>query len=192
MLRYMGTEICAQDDATLLADSAQGDRQSFALLYRRHLPGVVGFLLRESGDRELAGDLAAEVFAAALLAAGRYRAEHPSALPWLCGIARHKLQESRRRGAAERRARRRLGIPIESLDDEDLARVEDLADQGRAALELLHRLPTDQRHALHARVVEERDYEDIATEIGASQAAVRQRVSRALLWLRRQIDQETT
>jgi RNA polymerase sigma factor (sigma-70 family) len=187
----MGTETCAQDDAMLLADSAKGDSRSFALFYRRHLPGVVGFLLRESGDRELAGDLAAEVFAAALLAAGRYRAEFPSALPWLCGIARHKLHESRRRGAAERRARMRLGIPIESLDDEDLARVDELADQGAPALKLLSRLPADQRHALRARVIEERDYEDIATEIGASQAAVRQRVSRALLWLRRQIDQET-
>jgi RNA polymerase sigma factor (sigma-70 family) len=180
------------DDTTLLRASARGERQAFALFYRRHLAAVVGFLLRESGDRELAADLAAEVFATALLAAGRYRPEHPSALPWLCGIARHKLRESRRRGRAENRARLRLGIPAESLEDEDLARVEELAGEGASVLALLQQLPAVQRQALQARVIEGRDYDEIAREIGTSQAAVRQRVSRALLWLRSRIDQETT
>lgn len=188
----MGVRSQPGDDATLLAESAKGDREAFGLLYRRHLPAVVAFLLRESRDRELAADLAAEVFAAALLAAGRYRPEHDSALPWLCGIARHKLRESRRRGRAESRARRRLGIPSESLHDEDLARVEELAGQGTAALDLLEQLPVEQRDALKARVIEGRDYVEIAGELGASQAAVRQRVSRALLWLRDRIDGETT
>jgi hypothetical protein len=57
------------DDAGLLAASAVGDREAFASFYRCHLPAVLRFLLRETGDRELSADLAAEVFAAALLAA---------------------------------------------------------------------------------------------------------------------------
>lgn len=194
-----GNDCTAQDagqdaaqDAALLAESARGDRDAFALFYRRHLPPVVSFLLRHSGDRELSGDLAAEVFATALLSAGRYRPQHPSALPWLCGIARHKLSESRRRGRVESRARQRLQIPAESLHDEDLLRVDELASQGSSALRLLDRLPEDQRQALTARVIEERDYEEIAAATGASQAAVRQRVSRALLWLRSRIDEEAT
>src|SRR6202034_2211053 len=101
-------------DETLLAASATGDRAAFASFYRRHLAAVLGFLLRETRDRELAADLAAEVFATALLAAPRYRPEYASALPWLCGIARFKASESRRRGHAEDRARRRLGIPREA------------------------------------------------------------------------------
>ncbi len=158
----------------------------------RHLPGLLAFLLRESGDRELSADLAAETFAAALLSAGRYRPQHPSALPWLCGIARNKLSESRRRGRAEDRARRRLRIPAQQLHDEDLARVEELAGIGTSTLQLLDQLPVDQRAALRARIIEERDYDEIASDIGVSPAAVRQRVSRALLWLRRQVDQEAT
>jgi RNA polymerase sigma factor (sigma-70 family) len=132
------------------------------------------------------------VFAAALLGAGRYRRQYPSALPWLCGIARHKLRETRRRGRAEDRARRRLGIPGESLEDQDLARVDELAGADADLLELVRRLPPVQRRALHARVIDERDYRDIAAETGTSEAAVRQRVSRALGWLRTRIDQETT
>jgi RNA polymerase sigma factor (sigma-70 family) len=181
----------AQDE-TLLAESAAGDRGAFAAFYHRHLAAVLGFLLRETGDRELAADLAAEVFAAALLAAPRYRPEHASALPWLCGIARYKASESRRRGRAEARARRRLGIPRESLHDEDLARAEELAARGGALLELVDQLPAAQREALWARVIEEREYEDIALDAGTSQDAVRQRVSRALAWLRLRVDQEET
>ncbi|HSZ69801.1 MAG TPA: sigma-70 family RNA polymerase sigma factor [Solirubrobacteraceae bacterium] len=177
-------------DAALLAASASGDRGAFASFYRRHLAAVLGFLLRETGDRELAADLAAEVFAAALLAAPRYRPEHASALPWLCGIARYKASELRRRGHAEDRARRRLGIPRESLHDEDLVRVEELAAQGGALLELVDRLPAAQRDALRARVIEERDYEEIALDTGTSPDAVRKRVSRALAWLRLHASQE--
>lgn len=188
----MDVNVEIDDDATLLAACATGNRAAFAAFYRRHLPAVVGFLLRHSGDRELAADLAAEVFAAALIGAHRYRPEHPSALPWLCGIARHKLQESRRRGLAEDRARRRLGVPREPILDEDIARVDELARHGAGALELLEQLPVEQRVAVQARVIEERGYEDIARQTGASEATVRQRVSRALSWLRNRISEETT
>lgn len=192
MFRQMSVDARSHDDATLLAASAAGDRRSFAIFYGRHLAAVVGFLVRETADRELSGDLAAEVFAAALLAAGRYRPEHPTALPWLCGIARNKVSETRRRGRAEDRARRRLGIPVEALEDSDLARVDELAGREGGVLDLLEELPSVQRQALCERVIEERDYADIARRSGSSEVAVRQRVSRALLRLRARIDQETT
>lgn len=180
------------EDATLLAASARGDQAAFACFYRRHLPAVVAILLRNTGDRELAADLTAEVFAAALLASGRYRAEHETALPWLCGIARFKLSESRRRGQAESRARSQLGLPTEHLEDHDLARVEEVAAQGSEALDLIDQLSTPYREALWARVIDERDYREIAEEAGISEATVRQRVSRALAWLRARMDQEQT
>jgi RNA polymerase sigma-70 factor (ECF subfamily) len=178
------------DDATLLAASVCGDREAFAVFYRRHLAAVARFLLRETGDRELASDLAAEVFAAALLAADRYEPQHSSALPWLCGIARYKASETRRRGRAEDRARKRLGIPREPFEDEDMERLGELAEEGQAMLELLAELPAAQREAIWARVVQERGYSEIAVELGVSEAAVRQRVSRALMWLRTRTGQE--
>jgi RNA polymerase sigma factor (sigma-70 family) len=89
------------DDAQLLAARSHGDADAFAAFYRRHLPRVVAFALRATGDRELAADLTGEVFAAALAACGRYRADHETAAPWLLGIAQNKLRESRRRGRVE-------------------------------------------------------------------------------------------
>jgi RNA polymerase sigma-70 factor (ECF subfamily) len=175
----------AGDDAALLAASARGERGAFGTFYRRHLGAVLAMLLAETGDRELAADLAGEVFAAALLGAGRYRADHPSALPWLAGIARHKARDSMRRGRAEERARRKLGIPREPVEDRDLERVDQLASQASDLLGLVEQLPVSQRAALQARVIEERSYPEIAAAAGTSEAAVRQQVSRALSWLRK-------
>jgi RNA polymerase sigma factor (sigma-70 family) len=176
--------LSAADDQALLAATADGDREAFATFYRRHLAPVVAALVSAAGDRELAADLASEVFAAALLAADRYRPEHETALPWLCGIARNKLRESRRRGRSEDRARRRLAMPREAFEDSDLARVDELVRDGTPVLQELDLLPAPQRDAVWARVVEGLDYEEIALAGATSEAVVRQRVSRALSRLR--------
>jgi len=45
-------------------------------------------------------------------------------------------------------------------------------------------LPVDERAAVSARVIEERDYDDIAQSLGCSEMVVRKRVSRGLTRLR--------
>ena len=67
------------EDDGLLARYVAGDADAFVSFYRRHLATVVGFFVRRTGDRELAADLTAEVFAA-LLAAWRYRGGERPAL----------------------------------------------------------------------------------------------------------------
>ncbi|HEX4110585.1 MAG TPA: RNA polymerase sigma factor [Solirubrobacteraceae bacterium] len=167
---------------------ASGDDQAFAVLYRRYLPLVVRWCLRETRDRELAADLSAEVFAAALVAAARYRGDRGPVAAWLLGIARNKLRESRRRGRVESSARRRLGLEPMAVEDADLVRVEELASGDDAVLaELLAELPAEQREALMQRVVLERPYGDIAGDLRCSEALARQRVSRALRTLRSQM-----
>ena len=176
-------------DAALVAAMAAGDDAAFAVFYRRHLPLVVRWCLRETGNRELAADLSAEVFAAALISARRFRAERGSAVAWLLGIARNKLLESRRRSRVEDSARRRLRLEPVSLTDADLDRVEELASLDEEVLELLDGLAPSLREALAARVVDERSYEEIAAEMQCSQSVVRQRVSRALKTLRSQLEE---
>ncbi|MGH2869200.1 MAG: RNA polymerase sigma factor [Solirubrobacteraceae bacterium] len=169
-----------RSDGELLGAARSGDGAAFAVFYRRHLPEVVGFLLRETGDREVAADLCAEVFAAVFLSARRFRPRGgASAWPWVRGIAQNKLRESRRRGRVEARARRRLGLEPETLEDADLARVDELAS-GRGVMALVDELPERQRAAVRARIVDEREYADIAGELECSEMVVRQQVSRGL------------
>ena len=176
-------------DGELLAAVVAGDGSAFATFYRRHLPTVVRFVLRETGDREASADLTAEVFAATFLAARRFRPRGSgSARPWVLGIARNKLLESRRHGRVEDRARRRLAFEPEVLDDDDLARGDELASApDQPVLRLGEQLPKAQREAVRSRVIEERDYGDIAQTLNCSELVARQRVSRGLSRLRHQM-----
>ena len=176
-------------DAALVAGVAAGDEAAFSTLYRRYLPLVTRWCLRETRNRELAADLAAEVFAAALRASRAYRPELGPVGAWLTGIARNKLRESRRRGRVEDSARRRLGLEPVGLADADLERVEQLASLDADLQALVNALPDDQREALLRRVVEEHSYEEIAAELRCSQSVVRQRVSRGLKTLKSQLEE---
>jgi DNA-directed RNA polymerase specialized sigma24 family protein len=73
-----------------------------------------------------------------------------------------------------------------SFSDEALERVEQLLDaEPQLYTNGIGDLPPAERDAVVARVVEERDYEEIAAATDATPAAVRQRVSRGLARLRR-------
>jgi len=65
-----------------------------------------------------------------------------------------------------------------------LTRVELRASLDLPLEQLLGDLPDDLRDAVVARVLEERDYDEIAAQLGCSQQVVRKRVSRGLTRLR--------
>ncbi len=142
--------------------------------------------MRQTGSREASADLAAEVFAAVLLSAKRYRPQGKSAVPWVIGIARNIVGTSRRRGRVEDRARRRLELEPLELSDLDLERVDALAAEG-PVMALVDALPEAERQAVRARVIEERSYPEIAAELRCSEQVVRKRVSRGLARVREQL-----
>jgi RNA polymerase sigma factor (sigma-70 family) len=157
----------------------------FALVYRAHMDAVLAFCYGRTQDAELAADLAAEVFASALVARGRYRSELGTVRQWLLGIAAHKAADAARRGRVERRAQQRLGMGQIFWSEDDLERVERV---GRAAApELLNELPGDQRQAVQARVVDELEYGEIASRSGTTEQVIRKRVSRGLATMRRRL-----
>jgi RNA polymerase sigma-70 factor, ECF subfamily len=82
------------------ATGAEGS--SFLDFYDDALPQVYGYLAMRCGPRAIVEDLTAETFLAAVDAAGR---DDPLAisLPWIIGVARHKLVDHWRRQAREER-----------------------------------------------------------------------------------------
>jgi RNA polymerase sigma-70 factor, ECF subfamily len=173
-------------DAELLADAGA---DSFAEFYRRHARRVAGYLMRSTGDAEAAADLTAETFAAALAARRRYDPERAAPGSWLLGIATHKLNDWRRRGYAEDRARRRLRMERIDLSAADRHEFERLGDEVRL-VDMIDELPAEQSAALRARFVQGRSYADIADTQQVSAGAIRQRVSRGLAGLRRRVEEE--
>jgi RNA polymerase sigma factor (sigma-70 family) len=165
---------------------ARREPEAFAAFYSRHERLTLGFFIGRVGDAEVAAVLAAETFAAALSSVPRFRGRPEPATAWLLGIAHNILAMSRRRGRVEARARGRLGMPQLVLTDEVIERIETLDGKG---LELLDGLPPLAREAVKARVVDERDYPEIARDLRCSEAVVRKRVSRGLTALRDQIEE---
>lgn len=173
----------ADSDEALLAGT---DPAGFEEFYARHVDTLLGFFARRTRDAELAADLTAETFAAALASRRRYRPEAGAAIAWLFGIASNKLADAQRRGFAERGARRRLGMERIELTDVDIARIDALG-ASMAASALLEALAPDQREAVRAHVLDERSYADIAAAEQISEAAVRKRVSRGLATVRQRM-----
>ena len=138
-------------DERLLAETPNTPA-AFAVFYRRHEGAVLGYFMRRAQNAELAADLAAETFAAALLGARRYRPDRGEGLAWLYGIARHRLMRSIEQGQVEDRARRKLALPRLEIDDDRAERIERLGAAARA-LELLEQLPPAQAVAVRWRVV---------------------------------------
>lgn len=176
-------------DAELLA-AADTDVDAFAVFYRRHVRWVLRVSARRTGSAEHAADLTAEVFASALLASGRFRPDRGAANNWLFGILLNKLAGFERRGAVERRGRRRLRMREPSLTSDEFERFVSEVPEGPSVLGLLDRLPAVQRDAVHARVIDERSYAELAAELSISEANARKRVSRGLAALRAELDKE--
>ena len=170
------------DEELLMA--ARSDSAAFGAFYGRFEERMLRYFLSRVGDAEVAADLTAETFAAALASARRFRAAKCTASAWLFGIAHNTLAMSARRGRVEARARQRMRMPPLELTDELIKRIDALAGP---ALELVGELPPEQAQAVRARVIDDRDYADSAKDLRCSEAVVRKRVSRGLAQMREEL-----
>ena len=166
----------------------------FAAFYAGNADRLLAFFVRSVFEHEAALDLTAETFAQAYLSRARFRGSGDGeATAWLYGIARHQLSRYHRRGAAENRALRRLGIEVPRLDAADFERIEELA--GTAGLRAAARngmkgLSESERAAVLLRVVEELPYPEVASRLGISEVAARARTSRGLRSLADALDDQ--
>jgi RNA polymerase sigma factor (sigma-70 family) len=160
------------------------DAADFDAFYRRESEGILVFLARRTFDAEVALELTAETFSRAYVGWRGVRGESPQERQaWVYTIARRTLARYLRRGRVERRALQRLGIQLPRMHEDDLVLIEERA--GLSGLrhklgEQLARLSAQQRRALELRIVHERSYAEVASDLGISEVAARARVSRGL------------
>lgn len=167
------------------------DPDDFMPFYQQEAEAVLLFLTRRTLDGEVALDLTAETFAQAWRGWRRVRQDSREEMrAWLFTIARRQLGHYLRRGQAQSRAVRRLGIRMPSVHEDDLGAIEEAAGLGDVRLGLkleFARLSDMQREALQLRVVEELPYGEVARRLGVSEPAARARVSRGLRSLQRSL-----
>ncbi|MGE2732803.1 RNA polymerase sigma factor [Mycolicibacterium vaccae] len=132
--------------------------QTLLALYDEALPAVYGYFVRRCGDRGTAEDLTSETFLAAMDAA-RKPSPPEISVPWLIGVARHKLADHYRRA--------RIPVPVadpaepaEPADDWDVHLDRIVAEQ------VLARLPEQHRIVLALRYLDDRTVGECAELIG--------------------------
>ena len=168
-----------ETDAELIANSlARPER--FEAIFDRHAAAIHRYLRRRVGD-QLAEELAAETFARALRSRRQFDRSHPSALPWLYGIAVNLIRMHVRSEQRRQRAYRLFGqappIQFSSTAEAD-ARL-DAQALGPALRAALAALSPDQREVLLLHAWAGLSLAEIAEALSISHATVRKRLHRA-------------
>lgn len=170
------------DERHPMARYAAGDPDAFRELYARWADRVYGFCLRQLGDEAEAADAFQETFRRLIESRDGYE-EQGRFQSWLFTLARRACAERTRSRSSDRGKR--------SLDEETVptlvAETDDL-DQRAADRDRLQRalaeLTEGQREALLLAKYEGVSYAEIAAMTDSTEAAVKQRVYRALERLR--------
>jgi len=170
----------ATPDQELVAAARAGAASAFALLVERYYAPVLRTLARQTGDPELAADLAQETFEQAWRSLDRLWPA-ASVAPWLYGIARHRWRSVARR----RRLRRFVSLDRLAAREQVAHPALRAADPTSevAARELVQRalagLRPAEREALLLWRVWGFDCREVAALLAITPAAARQRLARA-------------
>ena len=187
----MDGEKASPADPELVAGLARREPWAFTAAYARYRAPIYSFLVRLSGQRQLADDLFQETFLQLARHAVRLRPDTELGA-WLFTVARNRYR-SHRRTSLLRRLRLQLAAPRGDCDgdgggDSQLAAppapltpFEHAAhsDLGRRLEQALAQLGEAQREVLLLVGVEGLAQDQAATVLGLTPAALRQRLSRA-------------
>jgi RNA polymerase sigma-70 factor, ECF subfamily len=179
----------AEGEAVLVDRAKAGDRDAFEELVRRHAERLYAVVLRFVAD----GDEAQEVTQEAFLRAWRSIARFEGRARFFTWLYRIGINE------AKRRAARRPPVVVASLEDEPVPEAPDWSEAPEARsdqrdlLEVLEqairRLPLEYRAPIVLRDVEGLSTAEAAEAMGLGEAALKSRLHRARLAVRRALDQ---
>jgi RNA polymerase sigma-70 factor (ECF subfamily) len=180
------------EDGELLARTAAGDTEAFAVLYRRYERPVFGVLLRLAGRRALADEWLQETFTRVWRAASTHDPSRGAVRSWIFAIA---LNVGRRQMSLL--SSRACHVPI---DDAALAgsvapgegRLAQQLDDDRrreALAEALAAMPPFLREVVVLRCSRELSFAEIAEVTGAPQGTLKSRFHRAVAELRKRLDE---
>ena len=180
-------------DENLIAAHVQGDATAFREIVRRYGDGVLGYLVRMTGNRDQAEDLFQDTFQRVHEKAGTFRGG--SFKSWVYTIATRLTIDT------ARRKRLRMAVSLDQAGDGDEQGTpplpasnapdpadellqEERRDQVRRAIASL---PVRQRAALVMTYYQQLSYPEVAQTLGCSVGSVKTQMSRALATLAKRL-----
>lgn len=171
--------MAATDDDGSVQTATGAAGQDLLGLYDDALPQVYGYLLSRCGQVTTAEDLTAETFLAAVDAVRR-PGPAPVSVPWLIGVARHKLVDHWRRRARDERDLQAVAGLQDEFDDPW-----DGALDALAVRSVLDRLGAHHRAALSLRYLDGLPVPEVAALLGRTLHATEALLVRARSAFRR-------
>lgn len=168
------------DEATLIRQARDGDRDAFGFLYERHRATISRYVSARIRDSVDAEDLTEAIFESAWRAMGRYREQGVPFLAWLYRLAHNRVVDHYR---ALRPTVTLIPEVHESVEDPS-APLDSNIDSADL-LKALHALTGDQRDVIILRFIQGMSGREVAQAMDKREDAVRALQFRALATLRR-------
>jgi RNA polymerase sigma-70 factor (ECF subfamily) len=184
-----------QSDEILVAQVARGNSAALEILYDRHAPTVLGFLLKFNPDQASAEDVLQEIFWRVWRYAPAYQPQLGSFAAWLFRIARNLAVDHYRKHNIRPQALSHIGndaVDIDQMPDLET----DVAEQAQSSFRhqqvriALAALPDVQRQVLEMAYFLGMTRQEIAEATGEALGTVHTRARLGLQKLRRELEDQ--
>jgi RNA polymerase sigma-70 factor (ECF subfamily) len=176
--RMTDDEIRKEQD---LIEKSKKDSHAFGEIYERYFDQIYNYILRQTGDDELAGDLCSQTFVNVLNNLSRYEFRGFPFSAWLYKIAGNEVNKHYRKHKGK------IIFSIEELKVREL--MEQTSDDWDEELiirlvQYMNELPTEMVKVLELRFFENKDFKEIAFILDMTESGAKMRTYRALDKLR--------
>jgi RNA polymerase sigma-70 factor (ECF subfamily) len=166
-------------DDELMQAIARGNQKAFALLFRRHSKGVLGYGVKLLGSKALGEDISQDVWIKVVKMAPSYQATQ-NFTAWILTITRNScfdyLRSQKNLVAFDET---HLSETLPDLSKQSVLEILSSADEVSAVQSAIANLPDSQRAALVLWMSEDLSYDDIANQLGTTVSAVKSALFRA-------------
>lgn len=165
-----------------LLEKAKNNPHAFGPLYEKYFDRIYNYLLRQTDDEDLAGDLCSQTFVNALNHLKKYEFRGVPFSAWLYKIACNEVNKHYRQSKGKKifsieeiRIKELMETSEDSWDETLIARL----------IEFMKDLPVDMLQVLELRFYEDRDFKEIAYILDITESGAKMRTYRALDKLRK-------
>jgi RNA polymerase sigma-70 factor, ECF subfamily len=177
----------ADSQALLFARAKQGEQAAFGEIYNLFFKKIYRFIYYRVGHKEIAEDLAEEVF---LKAFGKISSVNESGAleGWLYQIARNLVIDHYRQ--------KKLTVPLEDIEntleyETNVIDIVNLEQQQKVFLKLLKELAPEQQVVIKLKFLEDLENSEIAELLHKNEGAIRVIQHRAIIKLQELIKKDT-
>lgn len=157
---------------------SQADPEAFRPLYEKYFKRIFLFVLHRVGDRQLAADLASQVFLKALVNIKKFQLRGLPFSAWLFRIALNECHDFFRKN----KRYRIVTIENENVEElfEELTTDTQLEDLHRQLPMILQKLSEEELQLIELRFFEQRSFKEVAEILGITENNTKVKVYRTL------------